>query len=158
MHKSLECWQRFECSCSANSSHISNCDRFCTAFMMKSIFYNKEAVRIWKCEGKTIKGLIRMFCYVELIIFLNKKSSISQCINVLLRLGEKFRRLNASQRFWLPASALLQRVAGKHCIVGDAASSDTLILNDSLHQTEIMRKKVQHQQAFENPSQYFFMH
>lgn len=97
MHKSLECWQRFECSCSANSSHISNCDRFCTAFMMKSIFYNKEAVRIWKCEGKTIKGLIRMFCYVELIIFLNKKSSISQCINVLLRLGEKFRRLNASE-------------------------------------------------------------
>lgn len=36
------------------------------------------------------------FCYVELIIFLNKKSSVSQCINVLLHLGEEFRRLNVS--------------------------------------------------------------
>lgn len=42
------------------------------------------------------------FCYVELIIFLNKKSSVSQCINVLLHLGEKSRRLNASQRFLTP--------------------------------------------------------
>lgn len=32
-----------------------------------------------------------------------------------------------------PASALVQHVAGKHCIVGDTASSDTLILNDSFH-------------------------
>lgn len=64
--------------------------------MMNSVFYNKEAVRIWKCKGETMKRHwnVYEFCYVELIIFLNKKSSVSQCINVLLYLGEEFRRLN----------------------------------------------------------------
>lgn len=50
------------------------------------------------------------FCYVKLIVFLNKNCSISQCINILLHFSEKIKRLNASKRFWLLASALLQHV------------------------------------------------
>jgi len=68
------------------------------------------------------------FCYGELIIFLNIKSSVSQCMNALLHLSEKSRRLNASQRFLAPnQQAFSIIVAGKRCIVGDPASSGTLV-------------------------------
>lgn len=40
--------------------YVSSYERFCIAFMLKSAFHNKAAVRLWKCQQKSIKWLFGM--------------------------------------------------------------------------------------------------
>lgn len=131
--------------------------------MLKSIFYNKTAIRILKCQGKTIKKKIKCACFLLCQadhILKQQQTSVSLCMNTLLYLGKKSRRFNASQKFWLLSSVqtaaqylasitLLEILSFQICLF------EMLVLATQ----KLCRRKLSTlQQAFEKHTQHFLMH
>lgn len=84
-------------------------------------------------------------CYVELIIFLNKKTLCFTMHRCIIAYRWEIQEVKCFTKILAPNQwAFCSIVVSKHCIAGDPASSDTLILSVSSPWLEIVQEKIQH--------------